>query len=650
MRKRALLLLLLISGAKLYSQVQDPVSWSFKYDKTGDNTYEIVMTAGIDQGWHMYSMEIPADGPIATSFVFGTAEGYSASGGVYAVTKPEIKFDQSFGMNIGMYAKSAEFRQKIEVKTFPSVVKGTVTFMSCNDKECLPPRDVEFSVIIKGNEKAVASTEAPANPVAKEGLLRFFLLALLAGFVGVLTPCVFPMIPMTVAFFSQGSENKRSAITKALIFGISIVLIYSSLGIIVSLSSAGAGFANTLSTHWIPNLIFFTLFIVFALSFFGAYEIVLPSSWVSSSDSKVDKGGALAAFFLGLTTVLVSFSCTGPIVGALLVEAASGDVLRPTIGMFGFGLAFALPFTLFALFPSLMDKLPKSGGWLNSVKIVMGLLMVAFSLKFASAIDSVYSFGILSRDVYLLLWMIIFIILGLYLLGVIRFKHDSPIKKMGPIRLLLTVASFGFVFYLGTGLFGSPLTRLSGLLPAQETAGFNLMKTLNKGKEAKEIKNIGNPLCEAPKYADILKFEFGLQGYFDLEQALNCGKKVNKPVLIDFKGHACANCKKMDARVWSDPEVQKKISENFVLVGLYLDDRTSLPANEVFVSKIDGKEKKTLGKKNEDIEITMFNTNSLPLYAIVDTNGKPLVEPRGTDFDVKAYIEWLDKGINEFNK
>jgi len=648
MRKRALLLLLLVSGAKLFSQVQDPVSWSFKYDKTGENTYEVVMTAGIDQGWHMYSMDIPAGGPIATSFAFETATGYSVAGNVYAVTKPEVKFDQSFEMNIGMYSNSAEFRQKIEVKNYPSVVKGTVTFMSCNDKECLPPRDVEFSVTIKGDEKAVAATAAPSEPLAKEGLLRFFLLALLAGFAGVLTPCVFPMIPMTVAFFSQGTEKKRAAVTKALIFGISIVLIYSSLGIIVSLSSAGAGFANTLSTHWLPNLIFFTLFIAFALSFFGAYEIVLPSRWVNSSDSKVDKGGALAAFFLGLTTVLVSFSCTGPIVGALLVEAASGDVLRPTIGMFGFGLAFALPFTIFALFPSLMEKLPKSGGWLNSVKVVMGFLMIAFSLKFASAIDSVYSFGILSRDIYLILWILIFALIGLYLLGILKFKSDSPVKKIGVFRLLLIIASFVFAIYLTTGLFGSPLKRLSGLLPAQETAGFSIKKALH-GSSDHNVKAVYNPLCEKPKYGDVLHFEYGLPGYFDLEQALRCAAKLNKPVLIDFKGHACANCKKMDARVWSDPAVQKRLRENFVLVGLYLDDRTLLPANEVFVSKIDGKEKKTLGKKNEDIEIIMFNTNSLPLYAIVDANGKPLVEPRGTDFDVKAYIEWLDKGITAFN-
>jgi len=649
MKKSVFIILFFLLPFIVHSQVLEPVSWNFGSEKTGDNTYDIVLTANIDQGWHMYAMDIPEGGPIATSFAFENAVGYSIIDKPYAVTKPEVKFDNSFEMNIGMYATKAEFRQKVTVKDYPSSVKGTVTFMSCNDKECLPPRDVEFTVTIKGNENITATAASPVKPAAKEGLLRFFLLALLAGFAGVLTPCVFPMIPMTVAFFSQGADKKSAALTKALIFGFSIVLIYSSLGIVVSLSSAGAGFANTLSTHWIPNLIFFTLFIAFALSFFGAYEIVLPSRWVNSSDSKVDKGGALAAFFLGLTTVLVSFSCTGPIVGALLVEAASGDVLRPTIGMFGFGLAFALPFTIFALFPSLMEKMPKSGGWLNSVKVVMGFLMVAFSLKFASAIDSVYSFGILSRDVYLILWIIIFVLIGLYLLGIIRFRSDTPVKHPGVFRLLLIIASFAFAVYLGTGLFGSPLKNISGLLPAEETSGFNLMKALHSGKDQKQVKTAFNPLCEEPKYGDFLHFEYGLSGYFDLQQGLRCAAKINKPVLIDFKGHACANCKKMDARVWSDPEVQKRLRDNFVIVGLYLDDRTSLPADEVFVSKIDGKEKKTMGKKNEDIEITMFNTNSLPLYAIVDTNGKPLVEPRGTDFDIKAYLEWLDSGLKAFN-
>jgi thiol:disulfide interchange protein DsbD len=316
------------------------------------------------------------------------------------VTEPEELFDEAFGFKIKQFSNKAEFRQNIISESSSFTVNGSVNFMSCNNTTCSPPKDVEFSIRI-GDEVTGAASAAPAGedplsgaPVRKSGLLKFFLLSMLAGLAGILTPCVFPMIPMTVAFFSQGSENRAKSVVKALIFGLSIVLIYSLLGIIVSLTSAGAGFANALSTHWLPNILFFALFVLFAISFFGTFEIVLPNKWVAGADSRVDRGGLVASFFMGLTTVIVSFSCTGPIIGVLLVEAASGDVLRPTIGMFGFGLAFALPFTLFALFPSMMNRLPKSGGWLNSVKVVLGFIMLAFSMKFLMTIDSVYSFNI----------------------------------------------------------------------------------------------------------------------------------------------------------------------------------------------------------------------------------------------------------------
>jgi len=661
--------LLLIFTSFAGAQVLEPVTWSFRSEKTAENSYDIVMTAAIEDKWHLYAMDLPEGGPIATSFTFGAPTGYTLEGKPVAVNAAEVKFDNSFGMNIGMHSGTAEFRQKITVKELPVTVSGFVTFMSCDDTQCLPPRDVEFSVVIGGEEVSVSADETGSTGTVtsapddqpKKGFLKFFLLSMLAGFAGILTPCVFPMIPMTVAFFSQGGGSKGSAIGKALIFGLSIVLLYSSLGIIVSLTSAGAGFANTLSTHWIPNLLFFSLFLVFAASFFGAFEIVLPSKWVSTSDSKVDRGGALAAFFLGLTTVLVSFSCTGPIVGALLVEAASGDVLRPTIGMFGFGLAFALPFTLFALFPSWMQKMPKSGGWLNSVKVVLGFIMLAFSLKFASTVDTVYNLGILSRDIYLAIWIVLFVLLGIYLMGKIKFSHDSDVPHIGVFRLVLIIASFTFALYLVPGLFGAPLTRISALLPPRETSGFNLLKAISENRAVAApgtnapavfvpgaLPAAGSSLCEEPKYADFLHFEYGLQGYFDLEQGLACARKLGKPVLIDFKGHACANCKEMDARVWSDPVVQQRLRDNFVLVALYVDDRTKLPENEIYVSKVDGKEKKTIGKKNEDIEISMFNTNTLPLYAIVDPDGKPLIETRGTNFDIKAYVEWLDRGAEAF--
>lgn len=687
MRRTLTGLLLLLSAVTLNSQVLEPVTWSFRSEKTGDNTFELVMTAELDKDWHLYAMDIEPGGPIPTSFTFEPGAGFTLSGKTVEVSKPEVKYDNSFSMNIGMHSEKAEFRQKVTVTQSPVTVKGYVTFMSCDDKQCLPPSDVEFAFELKGAATSAAAvgvqktdTEAAGETVQLEaagnleiataqsgtigqispegtpvekpgrGFLKFFLLSMLAGFAGILTPCVFPMIPMTVAFFSQGSEKRGSAIGKAFIFGFTIVLLYSSLGIIVSLTSAGAGFANTLSTHWIPNLLFFILFLVFAASFFGAFEIVLPARWVSSTDSKVDRGGALAAFFLGLTTVLVSFSCTGPIVGALLVEAASGDVLRPTIGMFGFGLAFALPFTLFALFPSWMNKMPKSGGWLNSVKVVLGFIILAFSLKFASVIDTVYGLGILSRDIFLAIWIVLFFLMGLYLMGKIKFSHDSDLPHIGLFRLVLIITSFTFAIYLVPGLFGAPLTRISSLLPPRETSGFNLLKAISENRGGGTAVTIPewSAVCGTPKYSDFLHFDYGLQGYFDLEEALACAAQLDKPVLIDFKGHACANCKEMDARVWSDPVVQQRISENFVLVGLYIDDRTKLPDSEIFVSEVDGKEKKTLGKKNEDIEISMFKTNSMPLYAIVDLNGKPLIETRGTDFDIQAYIDWLDRGAEAY--
>ena len=456
------------------------------------------------------------------------------------------------------------------------------------------------------------------------------------------------MLPMTLTYFSQWSEDRTKAVFKALIFGVSIVLIYSSLGIIVSLTSAGAGFANTLSTHWIPNTIFFALFVIFATSFFGAFEIMLPNRWVTGADSRVDKGGMLAAFFMGLTTVIVSFSCTGPIIGALLVEAASGDVLRPTIGMIGFGLAFALPFTIFALFPSIMSRIPKSGGWLNSIKVVLGFIMLAFSMKFLMTIDSVYSLGILSRDVFIAIWIVLFSLLGLYLMGKIKFSHDSDLPYISTLRLFLIIIVFSFVVYLVPGLFGSPLKGLSSFLPPSSGTELNL-----PGIISEQSSYSGSPvqplstsvLCSEPKHGEIFEMPLGLKGYFDYKQGLACAKEQGKPVLIDFKGHACANCKLMEAKVWSDPEILRRLRENFVIIALYVDDRSQVPENEWIMSAIDGKQKKTIGKINEDLEISKFKTNALPLYVIADPMGNPLNKPMPTNLNVEEYKKWLDEGI-----
>jgi thiol:disulfide interchange protein len=645
-----LLFLVLSSSAQIY----DPVSWDFSFEKKGDKQYEIIFTASIDVNSHIYSMDIPAGGPIPTSFRFDTVPGYKLIGDTYEVTKPVEVLDNAFGFKIKTFSTKAEFRQKIAAVESVFTVNGTVNFMACNNATCSPPKDVDFAVKITDQVagKIITSNNdlgsASGIPKSNRGLLKFFLISLLAGFAGVLTPCVFPMIPMTVAFFSQGSENRSKAVLKALIFGISIILIYSSLGIIVSLTSAGAGFANTLSTHWIPNTLFFALFVLFAASFFGAFEIVLPNKWVTGADSKVDSGGMLAAFFMGLTTVIISFSCTGPIVGALLVEAANGDILRPTLGMVGFGIAFALPFTIFALFPSVMSRMPKSGGWLNSIKVVLGFIMLAFSMKFLMTIDSVYSFGILSRDLFLAIWIVIFSLLGLYLLGKIKFAHDSDLTHISTFRLFLIIGVFTFVVYMIPGLFGAPLKGLSSLLPSPSASDFNLSKLIseNRSYPGSVIQSSNTSiLCSAPIHADIFEMPLGLKGYYDYKQGLACAKEQQKPVLIDFKGHACANCKLMEARVWSDPEVLRRLRDNFVIIALYVDDRTQLPENEWIMSTIDGKLKKTIGKIAENLEISKFKTNALPLYVIADHEGNPLNKPMPTNLNIEEYKKWLDEGV-----
>jgi thiol:disulfide interchange protein len=651
MMKRSLALLLFITmSVSGMAQIWDPISWEFSFEKKENNEYEIVLKAIVEEHSHIYAMNIPEGGPIPTTVQFEASTDYELIGDVYEKGVREDVFDDAFKMDIAYFSNEVEFRQRIKSSKSSFVVKGLVNYMACDDSRCSPPQDKEFEITVVSGGKA-SEADSGAAP-AGSGMLKFFLLSMLAGFAGVLTPCVFPMIPMTVAFFSRDSGSRSKSIVSAFIFGLSIVLIYSSLGIIVSLTSAGAGFANALSTHWIPNLLFFTLFAVFATSFFGAFEIILPNSWVSSADSKVDKGGIVASFFLGLTTVLVSFSCTGPIVGALLVEAASGDVLRPTIGMFGFGVAFALPFTIFALFPSVLDKMPKSGGWLNSVKVVLGFVMVAFSLKFVSTIDSVYGLGILNRDIFIAIWIVLSILTGMYLLGKIRFSHDSEVKHIGVFRLFIVIVVFTFAVYLIPGLFGAPLKALSGILPARETSTFNLEKLIgsNSGQVMVVSESAGNvsQLCSEPKYADKLHLPLGLKGYFELEQGLACAKEQGKPVLLDFKGHACSNCKEMEAKVWSDPEVLRRLKENFVIIALYVDDRTALPESEWITSKVDGKVKKTMGKVNEDIEISMFKTNALPLYVITDHEGNPLNEPSLHNLDIKTYIEWLDEGYNRF--
>lgn len=649
------------------AQIVDPVKWTFEKRVTSTNTADLIFTATIDSKYHMYGVYFEDGGPVLTTFRFDTVKDIERVGRIIEVTRPHKTHDPNFDMDVTLHSGKAIFLQKIRFsKPGKYDLKGSVEYQACTDINCLRAveKDFSFNFQIEGEKASLNSVSAkevhenvipvqlsqdskiaPLSaqqplPVGQENnnksMWVFFFWALVAGFAGTLTPCVFPMIPMTVSFFMQGSQNRIKGILKGLVFGLSIVGIYTSVGLLVSLTSLGSDFASQLSSHWIPNLIFFSLFLVFAASFLGMFEIVLPSGIVNKADQNADKGGYIGIVFMALATVLVSFSCTGPLVGSLLVEAAGGLALKPIVGMFGFGLAFALPFTFFAIFPSSLKSLPKSGGWLNSVKVVLGIIVLAFSLKFLANIDQSYHLNILSRDIFLAIWIVLAVILGFYILGKIQFLHDSPVKGISVPRFILALVAFVFSVYLLTGLFGKPLKSLSALLPPQEE--------VTGSSIAPESSN-STVLCSEPLFSDILHFPFGLKGYFTYKEALACAAEKGKPILIDFKGHTCANCKKMEQEVWSNSEVQKLLSNEFVLVALYTDDKAELPAKDWYISKFDGKQKKTMGQVNSDIQSSVFQTNTLPYYVIVNEKGEILNQPIGTELDVNRYIEFLKSGI-----
>jgi len=644
----------------LQAQVVDPVTWKNSSRLLTDSTAELVFEAQIGMKWHLYSQYFDEGGPVRTTFYFDESDNFAILGKTSEEPEPHEVYDEAFEMNVKYFSNKAVFRQTIKLLTNKDFkVKGSIEYQVCQDEKCVY-FNPEFTIKVDGGNVEVAVAEtAEAKAIDKQAdtvkaldspkddeksMIGFFFLSFVLGLAGILTPCVFPMIPMTVSFFMGGQGSRINGIIKALIFGVSIVVLYTLVGVIVSLTSAGADFTTSLSTHWLPNAIFFVLFVAFAASFFGMFEIVLPSGLANKADKQVDKGGYLASFFMAFTLVIVSFSCTGPIVGALLVKAASGDVLEPVIGMFGFALAFALPFTLFAIFPSWLKGLPKSGGWMNAVKVVLGFIILAFSLKFVSNIDQTYHLGILSRDVYLSIWIVLFVLLGVYLLGKIKFSHDSDMPHVSVPRLILAVAAFSFAVYLIPGLFGADLNTVSGLVPPKTSQKFDLTLQSGVGINA----NQPNTLCEAPKYGDFLHLPHGLQGYFDYEQGMACAKKLNKPVLLDFKGHSCSNCKKMENQIWSDPAVLQRLRDDYIIIALYVDDRTKLPEQEWVTSEYDGKVKKTIGKINADFQISRFNVNSQPYYVLVDHEGNELVEPMGMNLDVQEYIEFLDSGKKAF--
>lgn len=457
-----------------------------------------------------------------------------------------------------------------------------------------------------------------------------------AGLLALLTPCVYPLIPMTVSFFTKQKGGKGLAF----LYGSFIVLIYVFFGTLLAFF-AGASFANFLSTHWIPNLLFFGIFIFFGISFLGAFEIVLPSGMVNSVDAKSDKGGVIGVFFMAFTLVLVSFSCTGPLAGSILIAASQGAFVKPIIGMLGFSLAFAIPFTLFAIFPGFMQKLPKSGNWMNEVKVVLGFLEIALAFKFLSVADQVYHWHLLDREIFLAIWIAIFGALTLYLFGKISLPHDGPAGKLSIPRTLFATAVLAFVVYLIPGMFGAPLKGLSGWLPPMSSQDF-------KGNLG-EV-NIKPGSTGTVKYGDFLELPLGLTGFFDYQEAKAYAIQVGKPLFIDFTGHGCVNCRKMEEYVWSDPKVLKRLQEEYVVVALYCDDKTELPADQWYVSEVDGQEKKTLGDQNLDFQISRFNSNAQPHYVLLDprTEGGPLVSPVAFDANVDHFVEFLDKGLRQY--
>ncbi len=666
------------------AQIHTPVKWKIKLEDSGKPEKEIVFTAVADKGWHLYDMNLPAGGPVSTSITYETMKGAELVGKVVSSVAPTSVYDELFAMNLRWYSGTVTFTQKIKVtdaKAFK--LAGELEFMACNDETCLPPERVEFSF----NRKNITMTDAgvvagesddPAaadslslaqgadslsvsadgenagqlvnptkiaealsdnvdlwTPVIDElkafgespldgtdsSLLFIFLAGFAGGFIALLTPCVWPMIPMTVSFFLKRTKNKKKAIKDAVMYGVSIIVIYLALGLLIT-GIFGASALNDLSTNAVFNLLFFALLVLFAVSFFGAFEMVLPSSWTNKLDAKADStSGILSIFFMAFTLALVSFSCTGPIIGTLLVQAASmGSIVAPAVGMFGFAFALAIPFSVFAIFPNMLQSMPKSGGWLNSVKVVLGFLELALALKFFSVADLAYGWRILDRETFLVLWIVIFAMLGFYLLGKIRFSHDSELKYVSVPRLFMTIVSLAFAVYMVPGLWGAPLKSISAFAPPLYTQDFNL-------------------------YEDEVHAQFD-----DYEAGMAYAKKNNKPVMIDFSGYGCVNCRKMEASVWTNPGVKQIIENDYVLITLFVDDKTKLP--EVIEIEEHGKTRKlkTVGDKWSYLQRSKFGANAQPFYVLLDNNGKPLSHSYAYDEDVNKYIQFLQGGLKNYKK
>jgi len=695
----------ILCSLPVYSQIQDPVDVTHSVKRINDTEAELQVTATMDDHWHIYATDLPEESfVIATELNVETGDGFQTVGGIME-PQPIEEYDPNFQEVLKWHDNKVTFSQKIKILTTNNLtVKAEFVYQPCNEEMCLPPEYVDLEFSVKGapaealqdepikeggdskqdtpDESEEASAEDVAPGVDEEELeidyavtdgntdddeqdtlasdeelmasetggtesspsyWGVFILSFLGGFAALLTPCVFPMIPLTVSFFTKQSKNRAKGIGSAVIYGAAIILLYTAIGFAIT-KVFGSSALNELSTNPWLNLFFFVLLVVFAISFFGAFEITLPSSWVNKADRASDKGGIIGIFFMALTLAIVSFSCTGPIIGGLLAEAASGGIQGPLVGMFGFSLALALPFTLFAIFPSWLNSLPKSGGWLNSVKVVLGFLELAFAFKFLSNADLVWQAGLLQREVFIAIWVAILLLLTLYLLGVFRMPHDSPVEKLTVPRLMFAIVSLFFVLYMLPGMWGAPLKIFSGFTPpdfyAESPGGF----ANTGGQTATAAEDI-------PEGAHPETCPLGLNCFHDYEQGLAYAKEVNKPILLDFTGWGCANCRKMEANVWSDPKVLEILRDEVVVISLYVDERERLPEDEQYTSPVTGKKIKTVGNKWSEFQVKHYKTNSQPQYVIVGhENLNPLVPPTAYDPDVEKYLQWLKSGIEEFEE
>jgi len=651
------------------AKIFDPVKWSYSSEKINDKEFDLLITAKIEKGWHLYSQFIEEGGPIPTSFKFNPSAAYKLIGKVTESPKPITAFDKNFNIEIAWHKDQVVFKQRISLNKPITAITGVLEFMVCDDQRCLPPAEVEFEIpLVAGSEVITASENStPDSAIVAEqvadtsssmltstlvsnkpasnaegSLWAIFIAGFIGGLAAFFMPCIYPMIPMTVSFFTKQSGSRAKGIRSAIIYGVSIIIIYVALGLLITLIF-GASALNEAASSATFNLLFFVALIIFGISFLGAFEITLPSSLVNKMDEKSNQSGFMGLFFMAFTLALVSFSCTGPIIGTLLVDAVSkGSYLGPAIGMLGFSSALAIPFTLFAIFPSWLKEMPKSGGWLNTVKVSLGFLEIALAFKFLSNVDLAYHWGILNRDIFLIIWIVVFGMWSLYLLGKLRLSHDSEINFLSLPRLLFAMFILGFTIYMIPGLWGAPLKGISAWLPPQTTQEFDLYS--NTGSAVIKTQTSGK------KYAGLFHAPHGLDAFYDYEQGLAYAKSVNKPILLDFTGWSCTNCRKMEASVWPDKEVLRRLREDYVLISLYVDDKTELSQEEKYNSAFSGKKISSLGQKWSDFQASKFGTNSQPYYVIADHDGTVLVPPQSFNLDVNNYMKFLESGKIAFEK